>query len=133
MSKLYVSPLNLVGPIQSDLLGHLLHPKLLKRFEDQSFYNGTLSLNEYLTILTDTIINDSIFSKSNVFKQSLQRQYVSMILTLLTTAPKQDSFYASLLYTIQNIKDHNTVYFFLRTDQKAHRASLLNQISRFEY
>ena len=128
----YLSPEKLIEPIQKDIINHLLHPKLLKRFEDQKFYKGELTLLEYLEALTRVIFNDSIFSKSNTFKKSLQRLYVSKSLSLLKSSSENSNYNPALLYNIKEIKKHNRLYVFLNKEKKTHRQYILNQLEQFK-
>lgn len=65
--------------MQRGILNHCLHATVLRRISDSRMYGSTYGLAEYLDDLTNGVFKDDAKGDVNIFRQSLQREYVSRL------------------------------------------------------
>lgn len=68
--------------VQRSVLNHLLHPAVLTRMTDARRYGGDYPVANYLTDLTDTVFKGDPESSINTYRQNLQIEYVSRLLSI---------------------------------------------------
>lgn len=69
--------------IQSDILSHLLHPRVLTRLTDTRIYGNEYSVAAMLGDLTDAVFAADIDGDVNTFRQNLQIEYTNRLLAIL--------------------------------------------------
>jgi hypothetical protein len=69
--------------IQSDILSHLLHPRVLTRLTDTRLYGNEYSVAAMLTDLTAAIFEQDLGGDINTFRQNLQLDYVGRLLAIV--------------------------------------------------
>jgi hypothetical protein len=77
--------------IQSNVLNHLLHPRVLTRITDSRLYGNTYALPEYMDDLSNAIFEEDAAGDVNTFRQNLQLEFVNR-LTGMVGAVGKDKF-----------------------------------------
>ncbi|MDX1562388.1 MAG: zinc-dependent metalloprotease, partial [Gammaproteobacteria bacterium] len=72
--------------IQTDILSHLLHERVLARLTDTRIYGNEYSVAEMLTDLTDAIFAADLDGDVNTFRQNLQLDYVERLIRIVNTS-----------------------------------------------
>ena len=75
--------LSLVLYGQKKVLTHLLHPNVLKRISNSSFYGNEYELNNFLQDLTNAIFLSDINKSVSLIRMNLQVEYVSTLISIL--------------------------------------------------
>ena len=75
--------LSLVLYGQKKVLTHLLHPNVLKRISNSSFYGNEYELNNFLQDLTNSIFSSDINKSVSLTRMNLQVEYVSTLISIL--------------------------------------------------
>ena len=119
--------------IQKDLLNHLLHKNVLRRISDTQLYGNDYELSEYLTDLTDAVFKDDLNSVVNSFRQNLQIEYISRLVSLQDD--KQSSGYTHLAVShifsqVKRIESLMKAYPGKDASTKAHRKYLQHLIKK---
>lgn len=123
---------------QKNLLGHLLHPTLLKRITDTQLYGNQYSLSEVLTDLTNAIIKDDLRTAVSPMRQNLQLEYVHRLINIIQpngsgkdSAKSYDHIAQSAaLYQLNQINSAMRSANTTDIDTKAHRQHIVFKINK---
>jgi hypothetical protein len=118
--------------IQRGVLFELLHPIVLKRIVDTRMYGNTYGLGEYMTDLTDAIFKDDAKTDVNVFRQNLQKEYVTWLIQIVKS---QGGMYdepaqAMALHSLKSIQSLVTKAKSSDVLTQAHRENLALEIQK---
>lgn len=105
--------------IQKQALNHWLHPNVLKRLTDSKLYGNTLSVAEFMNLLTLAIFKADITAQVNTFRQNLQIEYVQR----LANAYKNDKSGYDYVAQAQIYKQLKSIEAMLKTAASPHEAT----------
>jgi hypothetical protein len=82
--------------IQSECLGHLLHPDVLKRITDSRLYGNKYGLDEMFTDLSNSIFQADLRTPVNTYRQNLQINYVNRLIAIMLSDKEFDNVSRSM-------------------------------------
>jgi hypothetical protein len=89
---------------QRNVLAHLLHPSTMKRITDSRTYGNTYNVAEVVGDLTSAIFEADRSGNVNTFRQNLQIQYVTSLISILGSDDHDLIAKSAALYNLQNIR-----------------------------
>lgn len=110
--------------MQSNVLAHLLHPVTMKRITDSRTYGNTYSVAEVVGDLTASVFDADASGNVNTFRQNLQIEYVSRLITILESENHDQIAKSSALYNLQNIREKMDSKRNVNTETRAHAAHI---------
>jgi hypothetical protein len=115
--------------IQKDVLDQLLNNTTLTRINDSRLYGNKYTLAEMMTDLTNGIFKDDLAGNVNTFRQNLQVEYVSRLISIVNAGSVYNNLaQAQALYQINSIKKMIAANPGTNTETIAHRQYLAQLI-----
>ena len=90
--------------LQSNVLAHLLHPRVMTRITDSRLYGNQYELSDMMSDLTDGIFDEDLRGNVNTFRQNLQTEYVSKLINIIESSEHDYPSKSMALYQIRNIE-----------------------------
>ncbi len=90
--------------LQSNVLAHLLHPRVMTRITDSRLYGNQYELSDMMSDLTDGIFDEDLRGNVNTFRQNLQTEYVSKLINIIESSAHDYPSKSMALYQIRNIE-----------------------------
>ena len=90
--------------LQSNILAHLLHPRVMTRITDSRLYGNQYELSDMMSDLTDGIFDEDLRGNVNTFRQNLQTEYVSKLINIIESSEHDYPSKSMALYQIRNIE-----------------------------
>jgi hypothetical protein len=90
--------------IQSNVLNHLLHPRVLTRITDSRLYGNTYALPEYMDDLANAIFEEDAAGDVNTFRQNLQLEFVNRLTGMIGDAGKGKFDYPAQSIALAKLK-----------------------------
>ncbi|MDG2315679.1 MAG: zinc-dependent metalloprotease [Gammaproteobacteria bacterium] len=90
--------------LQSNILAHLLHPRVMTRITDSRLYGNQYELSDMMSDLTDGIFDEDLRGNVNTFRQNLQTEYISKLINIIESSEHDYPSKSMALYQIRNIE-----------------------------
>ncbi|CAN5725750.1 zinc-dependent metalloprotease [soil metagenome] len=122
-----------VPNIQKNVLGHLLHPAVLKRVTDSEQYGNRYKLAEMMGDLTTGMFKADLRTSVNSYRQNLQAEYVNRLISVAGLEGRQSYDYAAqsmAFYNLKTIRQMLVANPGTDITTKAHRQHLVFQIDK---
>jgi hypothetical protein len=117
---------------QSGLLDHLLHPNVLQRMVDTTFYGNTYTVDTMMDELNSAIFAADKSGSINTMRQNLQVEYVGRLVEIAQNEegvfPTQAVSMAVL--QLHELKEHFAKDRSVNRSTKAHSINLVSMIER---
>lgn len=110
--------------MQSGVLAHILHPATMKRITDSRTYGNSYSVAEVVGDLTGSIFDADAAGDVNTFRQNLQIEYVTRLISVLESEDHDRIAKSAALYNLQNIRDLMDNKGNVNTESRAHAAHI---------
>jgi hypothetical protein len=116
--------------MQSSVLAHLLHPSTMKRITDSRLYGNSYSVAEVVGDLTSAIFDADAAGNVNTFRQNLQIQYVTGLISVIESDNHDRIAKSAALFNLQNIREMMANKRNANTESLAHAAHIELAISK---
>lgn len=119
-----------ISAYQTDLLSHLLHPTILTRLNNSSYYGNTYSVAEMLNDVTTGIFAQDLRTIVNPTRQNLQITYVNGLISALNGGEYDNVSKSAVLYQLNSIAEMLKKNKSKNLETKAHREHVLFAINK---
>lgn len=116
--------------MQSSVLAHLLHPSTMKRITDSRTYGNSYNAAEMVGDLTSAIFDADASGNVNTFRQNLQIQYVTSLISVIGSDDHDRIAKSAALYNLQNIREMMASKGNVNTESRAHAAHVMLAIDK---
>ncbi len=110
--------------MQSGVLAHILHPATMKRITDSRAYGNSYNVAEVVGDLTHSIFDADAAGNVNTFRQNLQIEYVTRLISILENEDHDRIAKSAALYNLQNINGLMDNKGNVNTETRAHAAHI---------
>ncbi|MGF1545357.1 MAG: zinc-dependent metalloprotease [Parvularculaceae bacterium] len=118
--------------IQSAVLDHLLHPRVLARLTDARLYGGDYRPVDMIRDLNDAVFGADLRGAPNAFRRNLQTAYAQHLAAIVDNDDYDPTARAAALAGVRNIELRMLFPDFrLSAETKAHREQLRRVFRRF--
>ncbi|MEX2336769.1 MAG: zinc-dependent metalloprotease [Fulvivirga sp.] len=90
---------------QKMILRHLLHQNTLQRLVDSELYGNSYELAEFMKALNEAIFKADIKKDVNSFRQNLQVEYTTMLISIINSSSYNNMARSLALYNLNEIKE----------------------------
>ena len=116
--------------VQRNVLGHLLHPRVMTRITDSRLYGNEYELSDMMGDLTDGIFDEDLRGDVNTFRQNLQTEYVSTLIDIVESSEHDYPSKSMALYQIRNIERILSNKRRGNVETRAHTGNILYMIQK---
>lgn len=112
--------------IQSSVMSHILHPRVLTRMTDSALYGNEYSPAAMLMDLNDAVVGKDLTSESNTFRRNLQVLYTQALTQIADSSDYDPQAQAAAIAALQDIKGRLGIWpdLLMSTEQRAHRTQV---------
>lgn len=119
--------------IQSRVLDHVFHPRVLARLTDSRVYGGDYAVADFAAEMTEAVFDDDLEGDVSTFRQALQSEYVRRLAVVLDQTDGRDYdavARAMALQQLHEIRDRAIAHADGNRETRAHRMYLAHLIDQ---